>query len=94
MYRPITYAVALLTALASGDLLAFDPANGQQLVQQNCHECHGTEIYTREDRRVKTRSGLTKQVQRCELALGLKWFDDEVGDAAAFLNQNYYRFGN
>lgn len=90
----IALPFVLILLLASGDLLAFDPANGRQLLQQNCFECHGTELYTRAERRVTSRPGLTRQVQRCELALGLKWFDDEVEDVAGYLNQEYYKFGN
>ncbi|MCP4450195.1 MAG: cytochrome c, partial [Planctomycetes bacterium] len=39
-----------------------------------------------------TRSGLTSQVQRCELSLGLKWFDEDVDDVAGYLNQQFYKF--
>ncbi len=94
MHKPITVVLAIGAVLAGGHAYAFDPANGGELVQQNCVECHGTEVYTREERRVTSRPGLTKQVRRCELALGLNWFDDEVEDVAEYLNRNYYKFGN
>jgi hypothetical protein len=41
---------------------------------------------------VTTRNGLDQQVQRCELSLGLKWFDDDIENVAAYLNQTYYHF--
>lgn len=87
--------IPLLLILASGTVVAqeADLHAGKQLVENNCTECHGTDVYTREDRRVKTRPGLTKQVQRCEQALNLTWFDEEVENAAGFLNKNYYHLG-
>jgi cytochrome c2 len=87
--------IPLLLTLATGSVVAqeADPAAGKQLVTNNCTECHGTDIYTREERRVTTRPGLTKQVRRCEQALGLTWFDEDVENAAEFLNRSYYHFG-
>ena len=70
-----------------------DLVHGKQLVDDNCYACHGSEVYTRNDRRVRSRPGLSKQVQRCELTLGLGWFDEDVENAAEHLNQNFYRFG-
>ena len=63
------------------------------MVNQNCTSCHGSELYTRKDRLVTSRPGLTKQVKRCELALGLTWFDDDIDNVAEYLNGKYYRFG-
>jgi len=64
----------------------------QALYDQHCVACHGPEVYTREDRKVTSLTGLERQVQRCELALGLKWFDEEIAGMATFLNENYYHF--
>lgn len=82
-----------LVVICSRPVWALDPAAGKQLVDQNCTSCHGTELYTREDRLVTSRPGLTTQVKRCELALGLTWFDDDVDNAAEYLNQQFYHFG-
>ncbi len=83
--------LTLLLTLGSGAHAA-DTAAGHDLVHENCHSCHGHEVYTREDRKVKTLAGLHKQVQRCELALGLRWFDQQIDDASASLNEKYYTF--
>jgi len=80
--------VCLLAATSS--LQAANPDNGKTLVEGNCTKCHDERVYTRQDRRVTTIEGLTKQVTNCERALGLKWFDDDIDDVAAYLNQNYY----
>ena len=93
MKHPLFLSLIMATAVTGTPALAFDLESGKDLVNTNCYECHGDEIYTRKDRRVSSRQGLTTQVNRCELALGLKWFEEDVGDAAAYLNQNFYKFG-
>lgn len=81
-----------LVLLPSVPAAAASPTPGQPLHETHCLGCHGPETYTREDRKVTSRDGLQRQVQRCELALGLRWFDDEIGAVADYLNQSYYRF--
>ena len=69
----------ILTAgclLAAGALpVAATADNGAKLHQEHCTSCHNDSVYTRKDRRVTSLAGLKKQVQRCELSQGLKWFD-------------------
>ncbi len=72
---------------------------GKTLVNQHCISCHassfggdGSAIYTRQDAKVKTSKGLVAQVRNCSTMLGLKWFEDEELNVAAYLNQNYYKF--
>ena len=87
----LTLAAGLLaTALAPA--AAADIENGKALVAGNCTKCHDEQIYTRPDHRVTSLDGLHKQVSRCELSLGLKWFDDDIDDVAAYLTQTYYHF--
>ena len=93
MKYPLFLSLMVATAVGSAPTLAFNLESGKELVNTNCYECHGNEIYTRKERRVTSRQGLTAQVNRCELALGLKWFEDDVEDAAEYLNQNFYKFG-
>ena len=81
----------LFLAVASGAQAA-DPNEGKVLVDKNCYSCHGNEVYTRNERKVTTPDGLKKQVQRCELALGLRWFDDQIENATAYLNDSFYKF--
>lgn len=84
----LSFSLLILASPAS----AFDPAAGKELADENCYSCHGNDAYTRKDRMVKTRGGLTTQVRRCELSLGLKWFDEDVEDVAGYLNQQFYKF--
>ena len=43
-------------------------------------------------RKVNGLASLEAQVRRCEHNLGLKWFDDDITDMAAYLNTHYYKF--
>ncbi len=82
--------ISLVALICSRAAMAAE--DGKALVDSHCYSCHGNEVYTRADRKVKSLGGLHKQVQRCELALGLGWFDDQIDDVAAYLNNGFYRF--
>ncbi|NNG11753.1 MAG: cytochrome c [Halobacteria archaeon] len=82
--------VPLLAATQA--LQAADADTGKELVEINCTSCHSDAVYTRENRRITTLEGLKKQVGRCELSLGLKWFDDDINAVTSYLNKNYYHF--
>ncbi|MCU0937070.1 MAG: cytochrome c [Gammaproteobacteria bacterium] len=78
---------------------AADAEKGKALHQEHCVGCHTgltggnpDRLYTRTDRKVKSLDGLRKQVQRCELNLGLKWFDDDIDSVTTYLNGAFYRF--
>ena len=88
MKRLLIFA-ALLT---SGGYALADAERGQQLHDEHCMKCHDTGVYTREDRRVADRDALVKQVKRCELNLGLSWFDTDINDVVQYLDQSYYKF--
>jgi len=85
----------LITAtLASASTLsmAADSAHGKALQQKNCMSCHDDGVYTRKERKITSLTGLDKQVRRCELSLGLQWFDDDVEDVVSYLNESFYKF--
>ena len=76
-----------------------DAAAGKVLHEKSCISCHagsyggdGSGIYTRDFTKVKTSKGLVAQVRNCNTMIGLKWFDDEELNVAAYLNQTYYKF--
>lgn len=84
-------ALFLLGTLA-GMSQAADTAGGKALTDQHCYQCHGNEVYTRPDRKIRSLEGLQRQVRRCELNLGLKWFDEDVTNVSAYLSQEFYKF--
>ena len=76
-----------------------DTAAGKALHEKNCISCHassyggdGSGIYTREYAKVKTSKGLIAQVRNCNTMIGLKWFEEEELNVAAYLNKIYYKF--
>jgi hypothetical protein len=76
------------TAMAAGN-----EANGKKLFTgSKCNQCHGTEVFTRKDRKVTDLAKLEAQVRRCDSNLNTNWFDDEIIDVTAHLNKNYYKF--
>ncbi len=82
----------LLIAFASQGVTAADIEHGQQLYVEHCLRCHGSEVYTREDRRVQSLDGLRTQVAMCALQLDVAWFDEDVEDVVLYLNKLYYHF--
>jgi hypothetical protein len=90
--KMVLMSATTLLMLSASSLLAGDLVKGKQLNDEHCVKCHGSEVYTRPDRRVKSLDGLHKQVRFCEQNLGLTWFDDEIDSTAAYLNQEYYKF--
>lgn len=89
---PTHIALLLCLLLGLGGARAAEgPADPEALHEQYCMQCHGTDIYTRADRKVTSYDGLGRQVRRCETALGLRWFDEEIDAMTRYLNRNFYR---
>ncbi len=81
-------ATVSTTAMAAGN-----EANGKKLFTgSKCNQCHGTEVFTRKDRKVTDLAKLEAQVRRCDSNLNTNWFDDEIIDVTAHLNKQYYKF--
>jgi len=72
--------------------LAADIENGEDLHFEHCTGCHGDEVYSREDRKMKDLAQLGRQVRFCQNAVGATWFDDEVDDVIEYLNKTHYHF--
>ena len=65
---------------------------GKALYENNCTRCHNTEVFTRDDRGVKSLEGLKTRVKQCSLATESKWVDNEINIVVEYLNKNYYKF--
>ena len=99
--KKLLYLLCFFSIHASANALfaKADAAAGKALHEKNCISCHassygsdGSAIYTREYNKVKTSKGLIAQVRNCNTNIGLKWFEDEELNVAAYLNQTYYKF--
>ena len=69
-----------------------DAAKGHALHAKNCTACHGTEVYTRADRKIKTPAQLAGRISGCNANTGAGWFPEEELHVGAYLNQNFYKF--
>ncbi|UCC55671.1 MAG: cytochrome c [Gammaproteobacteria bacterium] len=92
MKRAVAGLTVLFVVTLSQATSAADAVHGENLVMEHCTGCHDDSVYTRKERRVTTLGGLQKQVRRCELQLGLKWFDDDINGVVTYLNNQYYKF--
>ena len=70
-----------------------DPiAHGEQAHQTHCYKCHSDDVYTRDNRFVKSIDALSKQVVRCKEGSNIPWFDEDADAVVQFLNNKYYKF--
>ena len=90
----LTMSLALAGALISNNAYAQgNAANGKALfTASKCGTCHGNEIYTSQDRKVKNLKALEAAVRLNDSKLNTNWFDEDVKDVTAYLNQQYYKF--
>lgn len=79
-------------SFASGADISDPIAHGEKTHQAHCYKCHSDDVYTRENRFVKSIDALSKQVVRCKDNTGAPWFDEDTDAVVQFLNQKYYRF--
>jgi hypothetical protein len=80
------------TGFAAEDEITDPVAHGKELHDNHCTKCHGDEVYTRENRFVKSIDALSKQVVRCKDNTDAPWFDEDTDAVVMFLNKKYYRF--
>ena len=57
-----------------------------------CIRCHDESKYTRKNRIVKNFQQLYERIKQCELMAELTWFDEEIADVTAYLNNQFYYF--
>ena len=68
-----------------------DPLRGAQL-HEVCLDCHGTELYTRSERKVKSLDALRKDVVRWGDYYNPALSAQDVDDLVAYLNREFYKF--
>lgn len=67
-------------------------AHGEKAHENHCYKCHTDEVYTRDNRFVKSIDALSKQVVRCKDSNDVPWFDEDTDAVVQFLNKKYYKF--
>ena len=86
---PVSFITSLLLSLP---VQAIDIENGKILHDENCLRCHNETQYTRENRIVNSFDELRERISLCELSAEMAWFDEEIDDVTAYLNNAFYRF--
>jgi cytochrome c2 len=95
MFRATITAAVLVfastVAIANGTV--GDATNGEKLFKASeCLSCHGVEVFTAPDKKVKDLKALDAQVRLDDSNLNTNWFDTEIYDVVAYLNEQYYKF--
>ena len=85
--RQVLLTVSLI--LAAALVHAQDAA---ALVKRDCMSCHGDEVYTRDNRMVRSLDGLRQQIGRCHRVAGTDWSPDESEAVVQYLNKKFYKF--
>lgn len=89
--RKFIFTAILFTLIFQIQTSAY-AANGAALYSKNCTACHGTEMFTRPDRRANNLAALKNRVRRCSYTLETRWFGDEVNAVTGYLNKTFYKF--
>jgi len=94
LVKILALGIALSGSIISSSAFAEgNAANGKGLFTgSKCGTCHGNEIYTSKDRKVKNLKALEAAVRLNDSKLNTNWFDEDVKDVTAYLNQQYYKF--
>jgi hypothetical protein len=87
-----TLTLFISTILLSSPVQAVDIENGKALHDANCLRCHDETNYTRPNRIVDSYDALRKRISDCEIMAEMAWFEEEIDDVTAYLNDAFYRF--
>ena len=85
--------LTLILCALSNTVYAQAPHAGENLHNTKCISCHKTDVYTRENRTVKTLHALSNQVNNCmKGAAKAEWTNKQTTDVVDYLNSKYYKF--
>ena len=88
-YSPLFFCVTAILFATPQWALA---GKGEDVYKRDCTGCHGSEVFTRADRRIKNLASLQKRVRQCSYAVEAKWFDEDVNAVTEYLNKQFYKF--
>ena len=86
----LTISLTLLLLVSSSAAMA--NKGMERLINSQCMSCHGNEIYTSPNRKVKNLLQLEKQLHRCNHVIGQKMDIDTITELMDYLNAKYYKF--
>jgi mono/diheme cytochrome c family protein len=82
----LTVALAACSEAPKGD-----PAHGAQ-IHEVCLDCHGTGLYVKPDRKVKSLEHLHKETMRWGDYYNPALSPQDIDDVVAYLNRDFYHF--
>ena len=85
-------ALSVLCIVLPAQAWALDINNGKALHDEHCLRCHTESQYTRTDSIINDYQQLRERISQCELTAELTWFDEEIDDVTAYLNDAFYHF--
>lgn len=86
-------SIALIVSTTGFNCYAETPHAGEDMHNQECMSCHNTDVYTREDRKVKTMNALSNQVNNCmKGAAQAEWTSKQTSNVVDYLNSKFYKF--
>jgi len=68
-----------------------DVQRGRLLYETHCVACHTTQAHWRDKHIVRSWADLLYQVARMQKNAGQDWSSAEIGDVAAYLNEQFYK---
>ena len=90
--RTVAPLIGILGLFAGLSASASEGVDAHGLIEDNCTSCHGSEMYTREDRKVNSLSALKAQVKACDSNLNTGMSSEQLEAVALLLNEEYYKF--
>jgi mono/diheme cytochrome c family protein len=88
----LVVSMLLLTVLPERPARAADPAQGKKLHDAHCTTCHGTSVYSRPDRKIKSLAALNERLIACTHAAQVELSDAEQKSIVQYLNEQFYKF--
>lgn len=88
----LTFSLAAGILLSGAGLVQAEDFDAEAFHQEKCMTCHGTEVYTRPNRRIDSLSALETQVARCDANLSTQLFPQDLESLVKHLNGEYYKF--
>lgn len=82
----------ILLAVLMATQTTLQAENAETLHSQACMGCHGTDLYTREDRKVEFLADLEMRVERCNIGTQAGWTGEQIDEVTDYLNNNFYHF--
>jgi len=91
--KTLISTLALILFATGFSVNAAEPHAGEDIHNQKCMSCHKTDVYTREDRKIKTLQALSSQVNNCmKGAAQAEWTNKQTNNVIDYLNSKFYKF--